>query len=830
MMQQFLKTIMIFCMLISTDLLTAQIVASEDVYLCEPTEITLQATANGTSGTDSGISSDDTFGGLVNLGFNFDFYGDTYNQCVISSNNYLSFNAANAGGYSGWNIGAAVPNNFDAPMNAILCPWQDINPGIGGNIQYSLSGDAPNRVFTVTFCAIPMFSCTDICYTSQIKLFETSNIIETHISEKPLCATWNDGAAIHALHNNTGTIANVVTGPDGIVRNFPNQWTALQDGYRFTPNGPNDYIIEQIPYQPVITGNTVTWLDVDGNIVGSGNTLTVNPTESTTYYAQAQLCEGGGCSGNGGGTVEDEVSIFFEEISIDYETTSASCGWENNPDGQIISSPVGTGPFDFIWTNENGEVVQETIAQNTDILNNIPPGNYILSVSTQLGCFDEETISVEMDGVMPEEALAGDDQEICSTLTTLSANSTQAQDNVVQWELISGSGIISDIDNPSSNVTGLSIGENVFQWSVTNDCGTNTDQVTITVLDGNPVISEPLSPVTCLLNTSLNASVQGDVMVWSGSGPGNINFSSPNDLSTNVTVDQYGLYTFNFMGCAGTQTVSVEFVTETPQIINEETVYCDFQTELEVNYIENINGWSLFSSPNGSNVTFSSPNDLSTNVTVDQYGTYQFMFEACDSYDVIPVTFAPDEPTVVGPQHQDCILYADLVAYTEAENGGPWTQIFGPSGVVFSDQWSPEVQVTVPDYGIYMFQYSACNIDTYIEVGFSCELVLPNVITPNNDGINDEFIIDGLDPTIYTNSLFTVFNRWGGVVYIESDYGLNDVWWDGEVVLDSYIRDYSESSEKQLVNDGVYYYVLDVFNQAQNQKEYYTGHLTILKD
>ena len=101
-MRQFLKTIMIFCMLISTDLLTAQIVASEDVYLCEPTEITLQATANGTSGTDSGISSDDTFGGLVNLGFNFDFYGITYNQCVISSNNYLSFNAANAGGYSGW--------------------------------------------------------------------------------------------------------------------------------------------------------------------------------------------------------------------------------------------------------------------------------------------------------------------------------------------------------------------------------------------------------------------------------------------------------------------------------------------------------------------------------------------------------------------------------------------------------------------------------------------------------------------------------------------------------------------------------------------------------
>ena len=29
-----------------------------------------------------------------------------------------------------------------------------------------------------------MFSCTDICYTSQIKLFETTNVIETHIAQK----------------------------------------------------------------------------------------------------------------------------------------------------------------------------------------------------------------------------------------------------------------------------------------------------------------------------------------------------------------------------------------------------------------------------------------------------------------------------------------------------------------------------------------------------------------------------------------------------------------------------------------------------------------------
>ena len=184
------------------------------------------------------------------MGFDFDFYGNTYNQVVLSSNNYLSFNTTNAGAYSGWAIGAAVPNNFDAPMNAILCPWQDIYPGVNGNgtIQYATTGEAPNRVFIASFCGIPMFSCTDICYSSQIKLYETTNVIETHIAQKVLCTTWNDGAAIHALHNDNGTIAHVVTGIDGIERNFPNAWTCEDDGWRFTPNGENDYVIENIEF------------------------------------------------------------------------------------------------------------------------------------------------------------------------------------------------------------------------------------------------------------------------------------------------------------------------------------------------------------------------------------------------------------------------------------------------------------------------------------------------------------------------------------------------------------------------------------------------------
>ena len=122
--------------LISIQFINAQVVASDDIVLCEGQEgepITLTATSFAVDLTDSGIATDDIFGGVVDMGFNFVFYGNTYNQVVLSSNNYLSFNTANAGAYSGWDINNPIPNNIEAPMNAILCPWQDINPAADGS-------------------------------------------------------------------------------------------------------------------------------------------------------------------------------------------------------------------------------------------------------------------------------------------------------------------------------------------------------------------------------------------------------------------------------------------------------------------------------------------------------------------------------------------------------------------------------------------------------------------------------------------------------------------------------------------------------------------------
>jgi gliding motility-associated-like protein len=72
---------------------------------------------------------------------------------------------------------------------------------------------------------------------------------------------------------------------------------------------------------------------------------------------------------------------------------------------------------------------------------------------------------------------------------------------------------------------------------------------------------------------------------------------------------------------------------------------------------------------------------------------------------------------------------------------------------------------------------STCTIDMEIEpelIVEQCQIIVYNGFSPNDDGINETFIIEGL--INYPNHKVTIFNRWGNKVYEASPY-LND--WDG---------------------------------------------------
>ena len=73
---------------------------------------------------------DDMHDVVVPIGFDFDFYGNTYAHCVVSGNGYITFDTTVASTGSPWAINAAIPNPGVQPENAIMAPWQDIKTGV----------------------------------------------------------------------------------------------------------------------------------------------------------------------------------------------------------------------------------------------------------------------------------------------------------------------------------------------------------------------------------------------------------------------------------------------------------------------------------------------------------------------------------------------------------------------------------------------------------------------------------------------------------------------------------------------------------------------------
>ena len=81
------------------------------------------------------------------MGFDFNFYGNNYNQCVLSANGYITFDLAQAGVYSPWTINNAIPNAGQLPENAIMAPWHDIDPSVGGSVFLALMERHPIEYF-----------------------------------------------------------------------------------------------------------------------------------------------------------------------------------------------------------------------------------------------------------------------------------------------------------------------------------------------------------------------------------------------------------------------------------------------------------------------------------------------------------------------------------------------------------------------------------------------------------------------------------------------------------------------------------------------------------
>ena len=286
------------------------------------------------------VNIDDIWSPVINIPFDFCFYGNTYNSCIMGSNGMISFDTTNASSPSGYAFSNNLPSLVGALFpNTIYGVYHDIDPSVGGTVGWELiTLNTGCRALVASWNDIPMFSatCNSILYTGMIVLYEDTNVIEVYIKEKNVCASWNGGNAIVGIQNETGTQAVVAPGRNGLDAD----WTVTNEAWRFVPAGPS------------IT--SIQWFEgsgTSGPVVGNTDTINVCPTVTTTYTAQVtySLC-------NGNTIVENDETIVT-----------------------VLGDKTWNGSIDSDW-NKNNNWTPVGIPNNTDcVLIPVTPNDPIIS-------------------------------------------------------------------------------------------------------------------------------------------------------------------------------------------------------------------------------------------------------------------------------------------------------------------------------------------------------------------------------------------------------------------------------------------------------------------
>ncbi len=235
--------------------------------------------------------------------------------------------------------------------------------------------------------------------------------------------------------------------------------------------------------------------------------------------------------------------------------------------------------------------------------------------------------------------------------------------------------------------------------------------------------------------------------------------------------------------------------------------------------------------------------------TVDQDGTYSIFMLATTSlgcqdsitkYNYLKVNYQPAAefdalPEVALWSETDGTIFFQVQGDTTAfSNNMSFSWDFGDGSI---DSSSFALEHNYSSWGDYdvtlsMFTPEGCNSSITHTVTLEADLVFPNVITPNEDGINDVFAIGNLnttmnefDPDKYRNNELTIYDRWGKQVYHAKNY---DTFIDltgergNDVIRGEQVFDGSK------LNDGSYFFTF--YYKGKFKTVNYHGTLQIIRD
>ncbi len=581
--------------------LTASFLNTGETTSYEVSSITYDPPFPFTGGTPVSVDEDDVWSDAIQLPFDFCFFGETYSEMVIGSNAVVSFDLGNnaPGSYCEWLFSESIPNP-NLFFTTIFGPYMDIDPDVGGSgiINWTVFGESPCRTMVVNFPNIPYYSCNNLRLTSQIVIYETTNVVEVYVENRYSGCSWNDGNAVLGIQNQNGSLGYTAPG-----RNT-GDWAATNEAWRFTPNGASNIAF--------------SWLDASGTVIGTDPTINVCPTDqATTYTARAVYTN---CNGDVV-TETDEVTVTREgSFTVALGGDQELCEAESY---DITAEIIGGNPNDatFLWNT--GETTQ-TITVTTS-------GTYTVEVTIGT-CTIIASVIINFNEIPLIEL--GENLTTCfnePVLLDASPSNYNPADATYEWRL--DGVVITGETNPTLNATQYGL----YSVSVSVGGCLATDEVTIAPAELQVSLGEDIS--TCfetpetLTAEAINYDPTSATYEWSLDG-----LVLPGETNQTLTATQFGLYSVNVTvgSCVTTDDVTIspnelhvsvgdDFSScfEIPETLTAEAI--DYDPTLAT-YQWRLNGAIL-------------ANETSQTLTITQTGTYavEVTVNSCTTTDSVVV-------------------------------------------------------------------------------------------------------------------------------------------------------------------------------------------------
>ncbi len=488
----------------------------------------------------------------------------------------------------------------------------------------------------------------------------------------------------------------------------------------------------------------------DANISGI-NTSTLVITNATTANAGVYRCFlDGGCNDILTGTANLTVNALPAAPGAVTGAVTLCQGAK----GVLYTVPVIANATSYVWSLPyNATIVSGagTRSITVDYLAGSLSGS--VSVHGVNGCADgpESAVLPVTVNAVPE-AVAGPDQVLCTDATAFAASAPAF--GTPTWNKLSGQGIIGASNSPTSPLTGIGQGENVFMWSVTSAGCTSRD--TVKIYNRRVYVDAGIDQIVCSFTSTVNANVPsigtGSWSIITGGG----SFSDMTNPKASVINLARGTNTLRWSinngGCISYDEMIIRNDLPTNSDAGRDTILIVDNYQLAaINPVIGTGQWTLQSG----SATVTNPNLYNTTVTGLGIGDNVFRWTVtnnlCYSIDEVKVVNYTPTNTDAGPSQTLCVDYTTMAGTKPNYGTGQWTVVAGSA--TFKDPFKFDTEVINIGKGSNVYRWT---IYEY-KVTFDDVTIVNNSPSNANAGIDqrlctDNAILSANQPVIGTGA------------------------------------------------------------------------------